>query len=195
MAAVDRAKSRRRALAKGLGLLPLALVMPAARAMLPEPRSLSFYHVHTGERLRAAYFEDGRYVPQALRAIDRLLRDFRAEKVHAIDPRLLDQLYALSLCFGRRGFEVLSGYRSPQTNAMLRHTTEGVASHSLHLEGRAIDVRMEGFDTARLHRAALAMARGGVGFYPRSDFVHLDTGRVRTWGAPRAASSGEAAIN
>ena len=178
-----RANIRRRALAKGLGLLPLALAMSPARALVPGPRSLSFYHTHTGERLTVAYCESGRYVPDALRAIDHLLRDFRSEKTHAIDRRLLDQLFALATCCGGRTFEVISGYRSPQTNAMLRQTTAGVAAHSLHLDGRAIDVRLEGFDTAKLHRAALAMARGGVGFYPQSDFVHLDTGRFRTWGA------------
>ncbi len=178
-----RANTRRRTLAKGLGLLPLALVISPAWAAKPEPRALSFYHTHTNERLTVAYFDDGRYVPDALRAVDHLLRDFRSDTVHAIDPRLLDQLFALTQCCGARTFEVISGYRSPQTNAMLRHTSSGVAAHSLHLDGRAIDVRLEGFDTAQLHRAALTMARGGVGFYPRSDFVHLDTGRFRTWGA------------
>jgi len=174
--------ARRRALAKGLGLLPLVAAAPA-RAARQSPRTLSFYHTHTGEHLTATYYERGAYVPDALQAVNRLLRDFRTETVHVIDPHLLDQLYALNACCGGRSFEVISGYRSPQTNAMLRHTTNGVATHSLHIEGRAIDIRLEGCDTARLHRAALAMARGGVGFYPRSDFVHLDTGRFRTWGA------------
>jgi len=145
---------------------------------------LSFYHTHTGERLTATYFENGRYVPQALRAIDHLLRDFRSGELHVIDRQLLDQLFTLAGCCGGSSFEVVSGYRSRKTNAMLRQTTGGVASHSLHLEGRAVDVRLEGCDTVRLRRAALAMACGGVGYYPSSDFVHLDTGRFRTWGAP-----------
>lgn len=174
--------ARRRALAKGLGLLPLVAAVPARAARLA-PRTVSFYHTHTGERLTATYYERGGYVPGALQAVNWLLRDFRTETVHVIDPRLLDQLYALNACCGGRSFEVISGYRSPQTNAMLHRTSSGVATHSLHIEGRAIDVRLEGCDTERLHRAALAMARGGVGFYPRSDFVHLDTGRFRTWGA------------
>ena len=174
--------ARRRALAKGMGLLPLVAAAPV-RAARPAPRTLSFYHTHTGERLTATYYERGGYVPDALQAVNRLLRDFRTETVHVIDPHLLDQLYALNACCGGRSFEVISGYRSPQTNAMLRKTSSGVAAHSLHIDGRAIDVRLEGCDTERLHRAALAMARGGVGFYPRSDFVHLDTGRFRTWGA------------
>ena len=176
------ANPRRRALAKGLGLLALVAAVPA-RAARPAPRTLSFYHTHTGERLMATYFEHGRYLPDALQAVNLLLRDFRTETVHVIDPHLLEQLYALNACCGGRSFEVISGYRSPQTNAMLRKTSSGVAKHSLHIDGRAIDVRLDGCDTERLHRAALAMARGGVGFYPRSDFVHLDTGRFRTWGA------------
>jgi len=175
-------RARRRALVQGLAILPLALMTPVARAARSQPRTLHFYHTHTSERLTVTYFDDGRYVPPALAAVDHLLRDFRTEKVHAIDPRLLDQLFALTQCCGGRTFEVISGYRSPMTNAMLRHTTQGVAKHSLHLEGRAIDVRLEGYETACLRRAALAMGRGGVGFYPGSDFVHLDTGRFRTWG-------------
>ncbi|MGE5130360.1 MAG: YcbK family protein [Sphingomonadaceae bacterium] len=182
MAKDHHVNARRRALAKGLGLLPLVAAAPA-HAARRAPRTVSFYHTHTGERLTATYYERGGYVPDALQAVNWLLRDFRTETVHVIDPRLLDQLYALNACCGGRSFEVISGYRSPQTNAMLRKTSSGVASHSLHIDGRAIDVRLEGCDTERLHRAALAMARGGVGFYPRSDFVHLDTGRFRTWGA------------
>lgn len=174
---------RRRALAKGFALLPLAFAMAPARAALAPPRTLSFYHTHTGERLTVTYAENGRYVPGALREVDHLLRDFRTETTHPMDPRLLDQLVALNRCCGERTFEVISGYRSPQTNAMLRHASSGVATHSLHIEGRAIDVRLTGYETARLCNAALAMASGGVGFYPRSDFVHLDTGRFRTWGA------------
>ena len=105
-------------------------------------------------------------------------------QAQVIDPKLLDLLNPRHHRLGSNApFEVISGYRSPKTNAMLRHTTRGVAAHSLHLDGRAIDVRLEGCDTSTLHRAALAMARGGVGFYPHSDFVHLDTGRFRTWGA------------
>ncbi|HVC11120.1 MAG TPA: DUF882 domain-containing protein [Burkholderiales bacterium] len=180
------ARAVRRELIKGLALLPLALLASPARAARTAPRRISFYHTHTGERLKATYFEGGRYLPDALRAIDHLLRDFRTGQVHAIDRRLLDQLAALDACCGGGTFEVISGYRSSATNELLRETTSGVAAHSLHLAGRAIDVRLSGFDTAKLRAAAIAARRGGVGFYPRSDFVHLDTGRYRTWG-PRTA--------
>lgn len=173
----------RRTLVKALALLPLGLAAARAHAAKAAPRSVSFYHMHTGERLKAVYFENGRYVPDALRQVDHLLRDFRTGQVHAIDPRLLDQLAALAACCGRGTFDVISGYRSPATNAMLRATTRGVAAHSLHLKGRAIDVRLSGCETARLCEAALAARRGGVGFYPKSNFVHIDTGRFRTWGA------------
>lgn len=181
---IDRIE--RRAWVKGLGMLSLALLASPAHAARGPARRVSFYHTHTGERLKAVYYENGRYVPDALDAINRVLRDFRTGQVHRIDRRLLDQLAALDACCGGGTFEVISGFRSPATNAMLRETTSGVAAHSLHMQGRAIDVRLSGFDTAKLRAAALRARRGGVGFYPASDFVHLDTGRFRTWG-PRPA--------
>lgn len=182
----NRANSPRRALLKSLALLPLAVRTPPAQAARATARSVSFYHTHTGERLKVTYFENGRYISESLRAVNHLLRDFRTEEVHVIDRRLLDQLFALAGCCGGGTFEVISGYRSPATNSMLRETTNGVAAHSLHQYGRAIDVRLSGFDTAKLCEAAIGSACGGVGFYPKSNFVHLDTGRFRTWG-PRAA--------
>jgi uncharacterized protein YcbK (DUF882 family) len=149
---------------------------------LGSDRSLSFLHTHTGERLEADYFQGGQYQPDCLAQVNRLLRDFRTDEVHPIDPALLDILFTLQVRIGREGvFEVISGYRSPATNEMLRRTTEGVAQHSMHLEGRAIDVRLEGFATSRLAAAARSVGGGGVGFYPASDFVHVDTGRVRFW--------------
>jgi uncharacterized protein YcbK (DUF882 family) len=167
---------RRRLLLAGLACCPFA-----ANAQ-PQSRALSFYHTHTDERLALTYFADGGYLPEAIGAIERLLRDFRTDEIHAIDVNLLDTLHALAgQCTGGT-FEVISGYRSPATNAALQASTEGVASNSLHVTGRAVDVRMSGFDTPRLRDAALALARGGVGYYPQSDFIHLDTGRVRSWG-------------
>ncbi len=175
----------RRRLIKGLGGLSLGLSLGNAWADTGA-RRLSFHHLHTGERLTTVYREGGRYQRAALARIAWLLRDFRSGKTHPIDPQLLDILHALSLrCEGER-FEVISGFRSPATNAMLGRTTDGVARRSLHMDGRAIDVRMTGLATVGVRDAALALRRGGVGFYPDSDFVHLDTGRVRAWG-PRAA--------
>ncbi len=176
-AAADGINCRRRLLVSGLLCWPFA-----ATAQNAEVRVLTLRHTHTDERLSTTYFANGSYVPEAIEDIERLLRDFRTNEVHAIDLRLLDLLYALARECGGEAFEVISGYRSAATNAHLQATTEGVATNSLHLEGRAIDVRLTGIDTAKLRNAAMNLSRGGVGFYPQSDFVHLDTGRARSWG-------------
>jgi uncharacterized protein YcbK (DUF882 family) len=145
-------------------------------------RTLSFAHLHTGEHLAVEYFSGGAYVPEALRAIDELLRDFRTGDVHAIDPTLLDLLHDLAgATRSQRPYQVISGYRSPHTNQTLQSRSEGVAAGSLHLEGRAIDIRLADVRLARLRDAARAARAGGVGYYPSSNFVHVDTGRVRTW--------------
>jgi uncharacterized protein YcbK (DUF882 family) len=168
----------RRACGAAVTLLPLG----AAWARLPQRRSLSFVHTHTGERLSSVYFQDGEYRADELGRINRLLRDFRNGEVHPIDPGVLDILADLRMLAQRdEPYAVFSGYRSPETNAALRRYSRGVAEHSLHMQGRAIDVRLPGFATGRLRELALGMGRGGVGFYPQSDFVHLDNGRVRGW--------------
>jgi uncharacterized protein YcbK (DUF882 family) len=154
----------------------------AAGASPGTPRTLRFVHTHTDETLTATYFDGTDYDLGRLRDIDHLLRDFRNGEVHPIDPGLLDLLHTVQ---GRAGseapFEVISAYRSPATNAMLRGRSSGVAEHSQHLLGKAIDVRLRGLATYDLHRIGLGLARGGVGYYPASDFVHLDTGPVRSW--------------
>ncbi len=171
--------SRRHLLASGL-LLPAVAVCPAALA--GTERRLSFRHTHTGEYLELSYMEGGRYVPDALAALDHLLRDFRSGEIHPIDPGLFDILYALRLQTGNsRPFEIISGYRSAHTNAMLRQRGNGVARRSLHMQGRAIDIRLRGTRTAVLRDAAISLHRGGVGYYPASDFIHVDTGRIRYW--------------
>ena len=153
----------------------------AAAATQPAHR-LSFYHIHTAEKLTVTYREHGELVPEALTEINRYLRDFRTEQVHDIDVALLDTLHTLFTTFDARGnFEVISGYRSPHTNAVLRHVTSGVAENSLHIQGRAIDVRLTSAKTAALRDAALAMHCGGVGYYAESNFVHVDTGKPRSW--------------
>ncbi len=156
----------------------------AARSKAPA-RTLSFFHTHTGERLKATYCCDGRYEPEALKAINTLLRDFRANKVKEIDPSLLDLLHELggTLETGQP-IHIISGYRAPETNQMLRerggaHT--GVASQSLHMVGKAIDLRIPGATLENVRAAARSLKLGGVGFYPSSNFVHVDTGRVRYW--------------
>jgi uncharacterized protein YcbK (DUF882 family) len=159
-------------------LAPLA----AAHGAPPDRRSLSFVHTHTGETLSTVYFQDGNYLAPSLEHVNHFLRDFRTNEVHSIDPGLLDILFDLQAQADHAGpFEVISGYRSPQTNAALRSQSSAVAEHSLHMEGRAIDVRLRGFPTAKLREIAIALHRGGVGFYAASDFVHVDTGRVRIW--------------
>lgn len=156
--------------------------LPALAAAVQSPRTLRFVHTHTGETLTTTYCDGGGYNAVCLRDVDHFLRDFRTGESHRIDPALLDILYELQLRADRDAqFEVISGYRSSATNAMLHRTSSGVAEHSQHILGKAIDVRLSGYSTRGLSEAARSMARGGVGFYAASDFVHIDTGRVRFW--------------
>ena len=173
----------RRAFAFRLAAAVPVLTMPQELfGASAETRALSFTHLHTGERLEAEYFAGGAYLPDAVSAITHLLRDFRTDEVHAIDRNLLDLLHGLSTITGtRRPYQVISGYRSPATNRMLRQHSEGVAAHSLNMEGQAIDVRLADVPLGHLREAALSIRGGGVGYYPASNFVHVDTGRVRTW--------------
>jgi len=146
-------------------------------------RRLAFDNLHTGEKLDIAYWENGDYVPDALHAVNYVLRDHYNNEVHIIEPRLLDLLTAVSRKMeATPKFEVISGYRSPATNAMLHSESNEVAVNSLHVQGEAIDIRMTDRDLVWLHRSALELAQGGVGYYPASDFVHMDVGRVRHWG-------------
>jgi uncharacterized protein YcbK (DUF882 family) len=145
-------------------------------------RRLKFENLHTGEHLALDYWSEGRYQPEALGEINQVLRDFRTGDVHTIDPRLLDLLHDVNSRLETTApFQVISGYRSPITNGMLHGKSGGVASKSLHMQGMAIDIRVPGRELASIHSTALALKRGGVGFYPTSDFVHLDVGRVRKW--------------
>ncbi|HKD20476.1 MAG TPA: YcbK family protein [Rhizomicrobium sp.] len=146
-------------------------------------RTLDFNNIHTGEKLKIDYWADGSYVPDALETINHLLRDYRNGEVHVIEPKLLDLLTILNARLETSApFEVISGYRSPATNAMLREEHHGVAAKSLHMQGMAIDIRVRDRSLQNLHNAALGLHAGGVGYYPTSDFVHVDVGRVRTWG-------------
>jgi len=172
------------AIAASTLLLPRSLEAAVSAAARKE-RALSFFHTHTNETLDTAYCCDGRYRPAALARVDRFLRDFRVNEEHPIDPRLLDLLFALGAELQTRDrYHVISGYRSPKTNSMLRarggeHT--GVAVHSLHTVGKAIDIRVPGVPLVELRTAAASLKLGGVGFYPKSNFVHVDVGRVRDW--------------
>ena len=158
-----------------------AHAVPAARA----ERVLSFFHTHTGERLKVAYCCGGEYRADALVEVNHILRDFRVNETRAIEPGLLDLLHELGGTLHTDApFHVISGYRSPETNRMLRErggASTGVASHSLHMVGQAIDIRVPGVKLATLRDAARALKIGGVGYYPDLDFVHVDVGRVRYW--------------
>lgn len=174
-------KARRGAL-RIFGWAALSLALPfAPAAWAAAPRSLSLYHTHTSEKLNLVYYEGGQYDPDALAALNGLLRDFRTGDVCQFDPALFDQLHALNLACGEGTYEVVSAFRSERTNSMLRQQSRRVAKDSLHVRGRAIDVRLAGRDTRQLRAAALALKQGGVGYYARSNFVHLDTGAVRSW--------------
>ena len=148
----------------------------------PSHKTLFLEHEHTGDKLKLTYFEQGRYVHGALEEINYLMRDYHTDDIHPIDTALLDQLFDLNEILGiTNPMSIVSGYRSPFTNAQLRKNTPGVAEHSLHMQGRAIDIRIEGMSASTIKDAALSMAQGGVGFYPYNNFVHLDTGDIRTW--------------
>jgi uncharacterized protein YcbK (DUF882 family) len=175
----------RRGFIARVGLVCGAAATMRARSAMADTanvRSVAFVHTHTGEKLTAAYWQDGEYQAEVLRQVNHLLRDFRNNEVHAIDPALLDVLFELRTKVGsERAFHVISAYRSPKTNEMLRQSSNGVAEHSMHMLGKAIDVRLEAFPTAQLAEVARSLRRGGVGYYRASDFVHVDTGRVRYW--------------
>jgi uncharacterized protein YcbK (DUF882 family) len=174
----------RRGFLRQVALAAPALLVELPRASAAElgSRALTFHHTHTGERLTAEYFTAGAYVPAALAAIDHHLRDFRTGDEHLIDRELLDLLHRLSRATGtRKAYQVISGYRSPKTNHQLRENSNGVAAGSLHMQGKAIDIRLADVPLPQLRAAALALRAGGVGYYAASDFVHVDTGRVRQW--------------
>jgi uncharacterized protein YcbK (DUF882 family) len=175
--------SRRRFLTTCAGA-SLGLVAAPVLADIPSvsERQLAFHNTHTGESLRCTYWADGQYLADALTEINQLLRDHRSGEIYPIAPALLDLVYRVNHAVGGRNpFEIVSGYRSPGTNAELRRKNAGVAKHSLHMSGKAMDIRLPGCELKELQRAALALRAGGVGYYPTSGFIHVDVGRVRRW--------------
>jgi uncharacterized protein YcbK (DUF882 family) len=180
--------NQRRSFLKSSALLATALGVPAigraaaVPAGMPHERTLRMYNTHTGESLKSVFWAEGKFVPEAMNDINKLLRDHRNNQVAQIDPKLLFLLDQVSSQVGSNSVvHIISGYRSPASNQLLHENTSGVAKHSMHLEGKAIDVRIPGRDLAALHKAALHAGGGGVGYYPDSQFVHLDTGRLRHW--------------
>ena len=177
---------RRDFLAKGLALTAACIfphkAVAAVSKVFSAERSLSFYNTHTGENIKAVYWGDGAYVPQALVDINYILRDYRTGEVKEIDADLLELLFGLQQKLESNGpFHIISGYRSPETNSLLSLMSRGVVKDSLHIEGEAIDIRLPGHELKSLRRAAADLRRGGVGYYPLSDFVHVDVGRIRYW--------------
>lgn len=177
--------THRRSFLKTSAVLATALTVPAvarAAAAAPHERVLRLYNTHTGESLKSVFWAEGEFVPDALADINKLLRDHRNDTIATMDPQLLLLLDRVSNRFGGTDvLHVISGYRSPESNAKLAAASGGVAKHSMHLEGKAIDIRMPGRSLAALHKAAMNAKGGGVGYYPESQFVHLDTGRPRHW--------------
>ncbi|HUG23741.1 DUF882 domain-containing protein [Piscinibacter sp.] len=174
--------SRRHFLTAAAVAAPLAAIPLRAPAAAGGPRALTFTHLHTGERLSLEYFRNGAYLPEAMQAVNHLLRDFRNGAVGNMDPALLDLLHGLHQATGSQApFQIISGYRSPATNEALHRRSAGVATRSLHLKGMAIDIRLADVQLEHLRDAALSLRRGGVGYYAGSNFVHIDTGRVRAW--------------
>jgi uncharacterized protein YcbK (DUF882 family) len=178
--------SRRRFL-KGLACGSLMMmgspkIVHAALSSFTTHKTLSLEHHHTGDSLKVTYYEHGHYIGDALEEVSYFLRDYHNDQVHSVDPGLLDRLHDVKLLLGaNKPFHIVSGYRSPGTNANLRRHSRGVAKHSLHMEGRAVDIRMEGVSAKTIRNAALTLNKGGVGYYPSENFVHLDTGELRTW--------------
>lgn len=154
----------------------------AIRDYLSPERKLHLVNLHTGESLKTVYWSGGKYLSKALTDIDHVLRDHRTGEIRPIDTRLLDLLYVIGKRLEtQRPFHIISGYRSPATNSFLRKKGYGVARHSLHMQGKAVDIRMPACDLSSLRHVAIALREGGVGYYPRANFVHVDVGRVRYW--------------
>ncbi len=185
--------NRRRFLQLGLGATT-ALFVPnafagqsspaAAQSNIAQPeRKLSLLNLHTGEHLKATYWAEGQYQTSELKAINHILRDHRTGDAYHMDNDLLNLLHTLHQKMdSKQEFQVISGYRSAKTNAALNKKSSGVAKKSLHMQGKAIDIRLPGCQLADLRKAAINCQTGGVGYYPKSDFIHIDTGRVRRWG-------------
>jgi uncharacterized protein YcbK (DUF882 family) len=179
----SKTQSRRRFLQLGLGLSS-TFVIPTAFAghTKARDRKLALHNLHTGESIQATYWAEGEYQLSELDAINHLLRDHRTGEMIDMDPQLVNLLHLLhETVDGRKPFDVISGYRSPATNANLRKNSSGVAKKSFHMLGQAMDIALPGRDLAKLNSAALALKAGGVGYYPKSGFIHVDTGPVRSW--------------
>jgi uncharacterized protein YcbK (DUF882 family) len=177
------AVSRRSLIAGGISAAILASIKPAAAAVAPlKDRTLHLYHRQTGEFFKDTFFQEGRYVADALDRVNWLMRDWHTDQTKSIDPALLDLLYNVGNSVdAATPFEILSGYRTPETNAALRRHGVRAASNSYHMVGQAVDITLPGVSLRNMRKAALSLGLGGVGYYPYSGFIHVDTGDVRQW--------------
>ena len=184
----ETVKSRRCFLKAGIGAcalmaLPLSASLSHAKILQPAERKLAFHNLHTGERIQSVYWAEGEYISDALQAIRNVLRDHRTGDLHAMDIELFNLLHLLqSKMNSNQEFHVISAYRSPKTNAMLAGRSDGVAKQSWHTQGKAIDIRLPGHQLSDLRAAALSLKAGGVGYYPKSDFIRIGTRNTRSWG-------------
>ncbi len=168
----------------GSGLVLAACYTPgiSQASRYDKPRVLNLNNLHTGETLETCYFNGHRYVRSELERLNHISRDFRRNEIHPMDKVLFDQLTHIQTLLGTQSqVQIISGYRSPQTNAMLRSKSNGVAKKSYHMQGRAFDFYLEDVPLKKVHQAAMKLKAGGVGYYPKSGFVHIDTGPVRHW--------------
>jgi uncharacterized protein YcbK (DUF882 family) len=176
--------SRRRFLELGLSAAACSVATPALAAIprFKGLRALAFHNLHTDEKLHVTYWKDGAYDPSACAKINHILRDHYSGETYPMNVRLMDLLYDLQRKVDNdRPVEIISGYRSPHTNMMLAGLSDGVAKRSYHMQGMAMDIRMDGTSLPKIHNTAMVMRRGGVGYYPDSQFVHIDVGPIRTW--------------
>jgi len=171
-------------LTSGLWLAGASHELLAGQSVATGERTLKLYNIHTGEKINSTYWANGEYIKDELQQLDYLLRDHRSGGVNAIQRSLYDRIHYLQQTFtSREPVYIISGYRSPKTNNQLRQTSSGVAKRSFHMDGKAVDIRIPGVSHGSLHKAAVGLGEGGVGYYPRSGFIHLDTGRTRRWTA------------
>jgi len=177
--------TNRRSFLKMAGVVSAVSFFPAivlGKTDLPYKKSLSLYNIHTGEDITTTFWADGSYIPEALREMNHLLRDYRTGTSTQMNIELFDLLYSIRTNLeSNKPFNIISGYRSPTTNATLHNHSSGVAKKSLHMEGKAIDINLPGRNLSDLHTLAMNLKQGGVGYYPASNFVHVDVGRVRSW--------------
>jgi uncharacterized protein YcbK (DUF882 family) len=178
--------SRRKLLTMGLVTVAASIIpyktLAAVNEVVTPGRSLSLFNVYSKETLNVVYWFEGKYLPDALARINHMFRDVRTGRVKKIDIHLIDLLFGIQKKLKCKDpFHIISGYRTPRSNAILRKRKKGVARNSLHMYGKAVDISLPGYNLRALRRAAMKLKSGGVGYYPRSRFVHLDVGKVRYW--------------